>query len=353
MELRCGERARALDVQHRAVTLASGEVLHYDRLLVATGATPVIPPIPGIGAKGVYPFLDPCRRGGDPDLPPGGRSRHHGRRVHRDKTGLPPAGAGIRVAVFEKEPRLASRIFDQRASDIVREHLRGHGLTVETGTGIAEIASSDGWVSGVRLEDGRTFGAQILVAAVGCAAEHRASRRRTRGSARDDPGRDPGERTDGDRPPPHLRCRRRGGDAGFAHRSALQQRRLACRDEAGCGGGANMAGGRRTYVHNFSLNAMNLYGLQLASAGHPYEQEGGEIRVFQEERVNNYRKVIVKAGALIGFILIGDTSRAGHLISRMKRRDRIADPADLFARDRHALSGLPPNGGFRHGALWL
>ena len=67
----------------------------------------------------------------------------------------------------------------------------------------------------------------------------------------------------------------------------------------------------------------------------------------------SYRKVVLKAGVLIGFILIGDTSRAGLLLSRMKRRDRIADPAELFARGCHALSGLPPNGGFRHGALWL
>ena len=42
--------------------------------------------------------------------------------------------------------------------------------------------------------------------------------------------------------------------------------------------GANMAGGHRLYVHNFSLNAMNLYGLQVASAGHPYMQEGPTAR---------------------------------------------------------------------------
>jgi len=48
--------------------------------------------------------------------------------------------------------------------------------------------------------------------------------------------------------------------------------------------GANMAGVHRTYVHNFSLNAMDLYGLQVASAGHPYEQEGEEIRVFRRRR---------------------------------------------------------------------
>jgi NAD(P)H-nitrite reductase large subunit len=114
--------------------------------------------------------------------------------------------------------------------------------------------------------------------------------------------------------------------------------------------GANMAGGRRTYVHNFSLNAMNLYGLQVASAGHPCERQENDIRVFQEERGMDYRKVVLKSGVLIGFILIGDTSRAGLFLSRMKRRDIVTDPAELFAGSR--FSGLPPYRGFRHGALW-
>jgi NAD(P)H-nitrite reductase large subunit len=116
--------------------------------------------------------------------------------------------------------------------------------------------------------------------------------------------------------------------------------------------GSNMAGGRRTYVHNFSLNALNLYGLQVASAGHVLEPKGDDIRVFQEEKGNGYWKIILRSGVLIGFILIGDTSRAGLFLSRMKRGDFIENPAELFTRISHAPFGLPPYMGFRHGSLW-
>jgi NADPH-dependent 2,4-dienoyl-CoA reductase/sulfur reductase-like enzyme len=261
---------------------------------------------------------------------------------------------GIGVAVFEKEPRLASRIFDQRASAIVGEHLRSHGLTVEIGTGIAEVTSQNGWVSGVRLEDGRTFPAQILVVAVGV-RPNTALLDAALGGARGGIPVNEAMET----PLPHIYA---AGDAAATLDSLtsapFNNAVWPAATRQGAVAGANMAGGCRTYVHNFSLNAMNLYGLQVASAGHPYEQEGPPeqerdgIRVFQEEKGTDYRKVILKSDVLIGFILIGDTSRAGLLLSRMKRRDRIADPAELFARGSHALSGLSPNGGFRHGALW-
>jgi NAD(P)H-nitrite reductase large subunit len=116
--------------------------------------------------------------------------------------------------------------------------------------------------------------------------------------------------------------------------------------------GANMASGRRTYVHNFSLNALNLYGLPVASAGHSLEPKGDDIRIFQEEEGNEYRKIVLRSGVLIGFILIGDTSRAGLFLSRLKRGDIIENPAELFNRNSYAPSGLPPHMGFRHGSLW-
>jgi nitrite reductase (NADH) large subunit len=353
VELRCSEQATAVDVHRQAVTLSRGEEVHYDRLLIATGAVPVIPPIPGIEAKGGYPFrtladaeaILTSRPGLEQLCIMGGGFIGIKLACHLQERGLT-------VSVIEKEPRLASRIFDQRASDIVREHLRGRGLLVETGAGIAEISSQNGWVSGVRLEDGRLFPAQILVVAVGVRPNTAlldtalgAVLRTARG------GIPVNERME--TPLPHVYA---AGDAASTLDSltALPFNNAVwpAATRQGAVAGANMAGGKQTYVHNFSLNAMNLYGLQVASAGHPYEQEGEEIRVFQEEKADNYRKVILKSGVPIGFILIGDTSRAGLLLSRMKRRDRIADPAELFARKSHALSGLPPNGGFRHGILW-
>jgi len=105
VELRCGERATAVDVQRRAVILSCGEVLHYDRLLVATGATPVTPPIPGIGAKGVYPFRTPADAEGILTSRPG---LEHLSTMGGGFIGIKLAchlhERGIKVAVFEKEP---------------------------------------------------------------------------------------------------------------------------------------------------------------------------------------------------------------------------------------------------------
>ncbi len=345
--LLCGKKATAVDVHRRVVTLSPGGEIAYDRLLIATGAVPLIPPIPGIQAKGVFAFRTPAdaegiltsRRDLEQVCIMGGGFIGIKLACHLRERGL-------KVLVVEKEPRLASRIFDQRASDIVKEHLSGHGLSVETGTGIAEVSNRDGWVSGVRLEDGRIFPAQILVAAVGVRPNAfflDASLAPGGGGIPVD------ERME--TPLPHVYA---AGDVATTRdsltSSPFNNAVWPAATRQGKVAGANMAGGHRTYVHNFNLNALNLYGLQVASAGHPYERQENDIRVFQEERGTDYRKAVLKSGLLIGFILIGDTSRAGLLISRMKRRDLISDPAELFAGIRFA--DLPPDRGFRHGALW-
>jgi NAD(P)H-nitrite reductase large subunit len=349
VDLRCDQQVTAVDVQRRVVTLSPGEEFAYDRLLIATGAVPLIPPIHGIRAKGVCTF----RTFADAEeILTSRRDLEHLCIMGGGFIGIKLAchlrERGLSVLVVEKEPRLASRIFDQRASELVKEQLRRNGISVETGTGITDISNRDGWVSGVRLEDGRMFPAQILVVAVGVRPNTsfmEAPMTTTGGGIPVD------ERME--TPAPHVYA---AGDVATTRDSitllpfsnavwpaATRQGKVA---------GANMAGGHRTYVHNFNLNALNLYGLPIASAGHSLEPTGDDIAVFQEERGNGYRKIVLKSGVLIGFILIGDTTRAGLFLSRMKRGDIIENPAELLTQTSHAPSGLSPNMGFRHGALW-
>lgn len=350
VDLRCGKKVTAVDACRQAVTFSPGEEqIAYDRLLIATGAVPLIPPVAGIGAKGVCTFrtfadaeqILASRRDLEQVCIMGGGFIGIKLACHLRERGLS-------VLVVEKEPRLASRIFDRRASELVKDRLRSHGIAVETGAGIAEIDSRDRWVSGVRLDDGRSFPAQILVVAVGVrpnSAFIEAPIAAVGGGIPVDARMET--------PAPHLYA---AGDVAITRDSitalpfsnavwpaATRQGRIA---------GANMAGGRRTCVHNVSLNALNLFGLPVASAGHSLEAEGDDIAVFQDVNADAYRKIVLKAGVLIGFILIGETSRAGLLHSRMKRGDTIDNPAELFARTDHAPAGLPPCMGFRHGSLW-
>ncbi len=134
VDLRCGVQVKAVDVHRQVVTLPPGEEIAYDRLLIATGAVPVIPPIPGIRAKGVCTFrtfadaeeILTSRRDLEQICIMGGGFIGIKLACHLRERGLS-------VLVVEKEPRLASRIFDQRASDIVKEQLCSHGISAETG----------------------------------------------------------------------------------------------------------------------------------------------------------------------------------------------------------------------------
>jgi NAD(P)H-nitrite reductase large subunit len=113
--------------------------------------------------------------------------------------------------------------------------------------------------------------------------------------------------------------------------------------------GWNMAGGNRAYIHNFTMNALNLFGFWVMVAGHAYLQECPEMDISQEEGEGCYRKIVVKSGRVIGFILIGDISGAGFLLSLMKQRREISfSSRDLLSCSLSLQRYLPPNLGYCH-----
>ncbi|MCB0873203.1 MAG: FAD-dependent oxidoreductase [Actinobacteria bacterium] len=58
IDVRLGAEATEIDTDGRAVVLSDGQRVTYDRLLIATGARPVRPPIPGIETSGVFVLRD-------------------------------------------------------------------------------------------------------------------------------------------------------------------------------------------------------------------------------------------------------------------------------------------------------
>jgi nitrite reductase (NADH) large subunit len=350
VDVRLGYRAISLNTASQKVTLSDGQKISYDQLLIATGSIPLSLPIPGIESKGVTPLrtlfdVEKILEGSEnvrEVVIIGGGFIGLKLACHLKKRGLG-------MTVFEKEPKLAARMFDLKASRLIEENLRERGIWVETNIEVAEVLNKKGWVSGVRMKDGRVFSCQRVIEAVGV----RPNTQFLIGSGIDLKG---GILVD-QRMETNIPGIFAAGDVTMTRDSitsewvnnanwpaATRQGRIA---------GSNMAGGNRAYIHNFNLNAINLFGLQVMSAGHPYYENEPGIELVINEEGKFYRKSVMREERLIGFLLVGDVSGAGFLLSLMKRRVELSlNQWDQLFSSRTLQHYLPPHLGFDHGFVF-
>lgn len=170
-----GHRATRIDSVGRTVRvddIASGvsRTMEYDRLLIATGASPVLPPIGGIDAPGVFSLRTvtdaeaireyiASRRVEDAVIIGGG---YLGTEVAENLI-----GRGIRCTIVEREQHLLPRLFDPDMARLVLEEVVKQGVMVLTGIGIDRIVTgNEGAVSAV-VAGGEEHVCQMVVAATG------------------------------------------------------------------------------------------------------------------------------------------------------------------------------------------
>ncbi|MEV0428437.1 FAD-dependent oxidoreductase [Micromonospora sp. NPDC050495] len=167
VDLRTATRAVAVDRAARAVRLADGEQLRYDKLLLATGATPRDLAAPGAHLAGVLRLrtLADSRRIGAA-LVDGARVVI----VGAGWIGLEVAAAarqrGATVDVVETATLPLRRVLGDEIAGVFANLHRDHGVTFHFGAEVHEIRGTDR-VSSVRLADGTELPADAVVVAVG------------------------------------------------------------------------------------------------------------------------------------------------------------------------------------------
>ncbi len=124
----------------------------YDVLVIATGAAPIMPDIPGIGAEGVYPLRtveDGIR------LRAAARKAHTAVVVGGGLIGLETAEElsqlGLKVHVVEALPRLLPMLSEEY-SEMVAEGLRKNGVELHLSEPVKEVLAEDGRACGIRTE---------------------------------------------------------------------------------------------------------------------------------------------------------------------------------------------------------
>jgi NADPH-dependent 2,4-dienoyl-CoA reductase/sulfur reductase-like enzyme len=165
LDLRLGVAATGLDTGRRTVSLADGEAVAYDRLVIATGARPRRLP-PSLGAQGVHLFrtVDDAER-----LRERARSARRMVIIGAGFLGTEIAASlteqGVPVVLVDPGPGPLAVLGPELSAMIADLH-RDHGVDLRCGVGVTSLEShSDGRVA--RLSDGSTVTTDCVVAAIG------------------------------------------------------------------------------------------------------------------------------------------------------------------------------------------
>ncbi|ENU20258.1 nitrite reductase [NAD(P)H], large subunit [Acinetobacter bohemicus ANC 3994] len=163
-----GDAAVKIDRPRKQVYTEKGIVVDYDRLILATGSKPFIPPIKGSDLKGVLSFrdiydvntmLEYCKNKKNAVVIGGGL------------LGLEAAYGlkqrGMNVTVLHLMDRIMDRQLDARASALLKQSIEAKGIPVLTEANTEELIGQDGHVSQLRLKDGTVLEADFVVFAVG------------------------------------------------------------------------------------------------------------------------------------------------------------------------------------------
>ncbi|MEW2081135.1 FAD-dependent oxidoreductase [Streptomyces sp. NPDC005283] len=174
VELHLGQTVVAIDRDAKSVRLGEGTVLHYDKLLLATGAEPRRLDIPGTDLAGVHHL----RRLAHAD-----RLRQVLTVLGRDNGRLVIAGGGwiglevaaaargygAEVTVVEPAATPLHHVIGPELGQVFTDLHREHGVRFHFGARLTEITGQDGMVLAVRTDDGEGHPAHDVLAAIGAA----------------------------------------------------------------------------------------------------------------------------------------------------------------------------------------
>jgi nitrite reductase (NADH) large subunit len=322
--LHAGDPVLRIDRKRRVVEASSGLAVPYDRLLVATGSTPFIVPVPGHDLPGVIGFRD--LHDVDTML---AASRAGGRAVviGGGLLGLEAANGllrrGMDVTVVHVTASLMNQQLDGPAAELLRASLERRGLRILLSRQTAAI-EGEGRVWSVRFSDGESIPADLVVMAAGVrpnvALAKEAGLHVERAIVVDDTLQtyDPRIYAVGER----VQHRR----ATFGLVAPIWDQARVC--------AAHLAGaGHRRYVQQATATKLKVTGVDLYSAGDIVGGEGSEDLVLRDRRGGVYKRLVVGGRRLLGVVLYGDVADGPWYFELIQKR------SDISAIRNHLLFG--------------
>jgi len=165
--LKKGCKAVAIDRAAQTVTGADGSVVLYDKLVIATGSSPFIIPVPGKDLPGVVSYRDLDDVEKMLDIAKGkGRAIVIGAGLLGLEAAYGLKRQGMEVTVIHLMPTIMERQLDPAAAYLLEKALTERGIEIITKANTKQILGTDR-VEGIELEDGRIISGDMVVMAVG------------------------------------------------------------------------------------------------------------------------------------------------------------------------------------------
>ena len=316
-----GDPVVAVERRAKQVRTRSGLELDYDKLVLATGSSPFVPPIEGRNAPGcfVYRTIDDLEAIGA-----AAASASVGVVIGGGLLGLEAANAlrnlGLETHVVEISPRLMSVQVDEVGGAILRRRIEALGVAVHVGVSTKCILTGEGGrVAGVQLADGGELRASMVVFSAGIRPRDEIAR--ACGLAIGPRG---GIEIDG-------RCRTSDPDILAIGECASWDGRTY----GLVGPGYKMAEvavaeltrADLGQLGNFDMSTkLKLLGVDVASFGDAFGLEAGAHTLSLVDNVAGvYRQLVVSADKqrLLGGILVGDASAYGQLLAMVQSKSAL------------------------------
>ena len=339
-------RATELEPDKGRVKLQDGDVVEYDELLLATGASPRFPDAEGIHRSGVFGLRTLADVEGIREhIPNAKRAVVLGAGLVGLKAAAGLKRQGLDVTVLVGSPHVLSQMLDQESSDVFRTLFEEHDVPIVTGVNPVAV-HGNGAPTGVEADSGDTFPCDLVVVGKGVDPNMELAL-------------DAGLQTDyGVCVDEHLMT---SAESIYAAGDVAQAMDVVrgetwinalwpCAVEQGRIAALNMLGHAAPYEGSMRMNSVQFFDLPVISAGlavltpGPLGSRPGEHDETIEDHDSSslYRKVFLKDDTVVGFVLVGEIETAGILRVLMEKRVDVSAIKDDLLSARLDLGRILP-----------
>ncbi|MGH2943370.1 MAG: nitrite reductase large subunit NirB, partial [Solirubrobacteraceae bacterium] len=320
IELLVGRIVTWIDAERGVLGLDDADALVFERLVLATGSQPLMPPIPGIGLTGVHPFRDPADCEAIRSAAASGieRAAVIGGGLLGLEAARGIAAQGCAVTVVHLLDRLMERQLDAGASSLLAPALAGLDIDVEFDRNTQQIIGPER-AHGLRFTDGSELPADLVVVSIGIRPETELARSMglvcDRGIIVDDAMRTsmPGVLAVGE-------CAQHRGIVYGLVTPIYDQARVAAATLTA--EVETVAGPGGLYLGSVPSAKLKVAGIDLVCAG---EAIGDIEAVVTDAATGVYRKLVVRDGRVVGTVLLGDTRGAEALVAAVRAGEPVDD----------------------------